>query len=319
MIKKFFNQPIFYIAVSVFFALVLFFLAKSTTYNASGTQLSRVTETYSHTIESVPIDIKYDTKKYFISGYSYEAEVYLTSTNRIKLDSEINEDTRHFKVVADLTNVKAGTTNAKLQVVGLPRDMNATVNPKTVTINIGKKASKTFKVKSTIAPEQIADGYQIADVTTGITEVTVTSNESTLEQIDHVEAVLSSDKVLSSDFSGTVNLQAVSSDGTILASIVDPAKTQLKVSVKKLTKQVPINLSVTGVLSDKLSNINYKLSQETVTVSGTQEELDAIDSVKGTVDITGVSKDMSKTVSLSASNVTIIPQTITVKLTTTKK
>ncbi|MGT2831918.1 YbbR-like domain-containing protein [Streptococcus halotolerans] len=319
MIKKFFNQPIFYIIVSVFFALVLFFLAKSTAYNASGTQLSRVTETYSHTIESVPIDIKYDTEKYFISGYSYEAEVYLTSTNRIKLDSEINEDTRRFKVVADLSNVKAGTANAKLKVVGLPRDVNATVNPKSVAITIGKKAKKTFKVKSTIPPEQVADGYKIENIETGISEVTVTSNESTLQQIDHVEAVLASDKVLSSDYSGTVNLQAVSSDGTILPSIVDPAKTQLKVSVKKLTKEVPINLSVTGVLSDNLINIGYKLSQETVTVSGTQEELDAIDSVKGTVDITGVSKDVSKTVSLSASNVTIIPQTVTVKLTATKK
>ncbi|MFU2205839.1 YbbR-like domain-containing protein [Streptococcus pluranimalium] len=319
MIKKWFNQSIFYVIISLFFSLLLFLVAKATTYNASGTQLSRVTETYSHTIESVPIDIKYDTNKYFISGYSYEAEVYLTSTNRIKLDSEIHEDTRHFKVVADLSNVKPGTTNAKLKVVGLPRDMNAVVNPKNIAINIGKKASKTFKVKLTISPDQVADGYQVADVDIGVSEVTVTSNESTLEQIDHVEAILPSDKVLSSDFNGTVNLQAVAADGTILASIVDPAKTQIKVSVKKLTKEVPINLSVTGVLSDKLSNINYKLSQETVIVSGTQEELDATDSVKGTVDITGISKDISKTVSLSASNVTIVPQTVTVKLTTTKK
>lgn len=319
MMKKYFNQSIFYVIVSLFFSLVLFFYAKSTTYNASGTQLSRVTETYSHTLESVPIDIKYDTSKYFISGYSYEAEVYLTSTNRIKLDSEINEDTRHFKVVADLSHVKAGTTNAKLKVVGLPSDMNASVNPKTVTVTIGKKATKTFKVKTTIPSDQVAAGYKVSSVETDLSDVTVTSNESTLEQIDHVEAVLPSDKVLSEDYNGTVNLQAVSSDGTILAAVVNPAKAQLKVGIKKLSKQVPINLSVTGVLSDKLSNINYQLSQETVTIYGTQEALDAIDSVKGTVDITGVSKDLSKTVSLSAQGVTIKPQTITVKLTTTKK
>lgn len=319
MLKRFFNRPIFYKMVSLFFALLLFFSAKTISYNASGTQLSRVTETYTHTLDSVPIDIKYDADKYFISGYSYEAEVYLTSTNRVKLDSEINEDTRRFKVVADLSDVKDGTTNAKLQVVGLPSEMNASVNPKTVAVTIGKKASKTFNVKATIPEDQVAHGYQIANVAIALSEVTVTSNESTLEQIDHVEAVLPSDKILSSDFSGAVNLQAVSSDGTILASIVDPAKTQIKVSVKKLTKEVPIDLSVTGVLSDKLLNIDYKLSQETVTISGTQEELDAISSVKGVVDVTGVLKDMSKTVTLSAPDVTILPQTITVKLTTTPK
>ena len=317
--KKYFNQPVFYIVVSLFFSLILFFYAKPTTYNASGTQLAHVTETYSHTLESVPIDIKYDTDKYFISGYSYEAEVYLTSTNRIKLDSEINEDTRRFKVVADLSKVTAGTTDAKLKVVGLPRDMNASVSPKTVTVTIGKKATKTFKVKTTIPSEQVAAGYKVSKVETDLSEVTVTSNESTLEQINHVEAVLPSDKVLSEDYSGTVNLQAVSADGTILAAIVNPAKAKLKVEVKKLSKQVPINLSITGILSDELSNINYQLSQETVTIYGTQEALDAVESVKGTVDITGVSKDVSKTVSLSAQGVTLKPQTITVKLTTTKK
>lgn len=317
--KKYFNQPVFYIVVSLFFSLILFFYAKSTTYNASGTQLAHVTETYSHTLESVPIDIKYDTDKYFISGYSYEAEVYLTSTNRIKLDSEINEDTRRFKVVADLSKVTAGTTDAKLKVVGLPRDMNASVSPKTVTVTIGKKATKTFKVKTTIPSEQVAAGYKVSKVETDLSEVTVTSNESTLEQINHVEAVLPSDEVLSENYSGTVNLQAVSADGTILAAIVNPAKSKLKVEVKKLSKQVPINLSVTGILSDELSNINYQLSQETVTIYGTQEALDAVESVKGIVDITGVSKDVSKTVSLSAQGVTLKPQTITVKLTTIKK
>lgn len=319
MLKKLFNRPIFYVIISIFFALILFFVSKSTTYNASGTQLRTVTETYSHTIENVPIDIQYDTDKYFISGYSYEAEVYLTSTNRIKLDSEINENTRRFKVVADLTNVKEGTTEAELKVVGLPSEMNATVTPKTVSVTIGKKMTKSFDVKMTIPENQIADGYEVDQIEIANNQVSVTTNESTIGQIDHVEAVLPQDQVLGEDFSGAVTLQAVSSDGTILASVVDPAKTRVNVTLKRLTKEVPINLSITGILSDELSNIDYELSRNTVTITGTKEELAKTDSVRGTVDITGVSKNISKTVSLSASNVTIMPQTVIVKLTTTKK
>ena len=45
------------------------------------------------------MDIKYDSDKYFISGYSYDAEVYLTATTQLALTTETSSDTRHFKLV----------------------------------------------------------------------------------------------------------------------------------------------------------------------------------------------------------------------------
>lgn len=91
------------ILISFFLALLLFLTATVNTTNKVGTQISGATETYTHTLTNVPIDLKYDNDKYFVSGYSYEAKVYLSSVNRVKLDSEINSDTRQFKVVADLS------------------------------------------------------------------------------------------------------------------------------------------------------------------------------------------------------------------------
>ena len=100
--KKFFNSQFWLVIVSIFFSILLFLTATTSNYTHVGSQVSGATETFTHTLTNVPIDIKYDSDKYFISGYSYETEVYLTSINRVKLDSEINSDTRSFKVVADL-------------------------------------------------------------------------------------------------------------------------------------------------------------------------------------------------------------------------
>lgn len=52
------------------------------------------------------------------------------------------------------------------------------------------------------------------------TKVEVTSSEDIINQIDHVQAVLEGDDNLSDDYDGNLVLQAVSSNGTILASSI---------------------------------------------------------------------------------------------------
>ncbi|EQC69051.1 putative secreted protein, YBBR-like protein [Streptococcus sp. HSISB1] len=149
--KKFFNSQFWLVIVSIFLSLLLFLAATTSNYTHVGSQVSGATETYTHTLTNVPIDIKYDSDKYFISGYSYETEVYLTSINRVKLDSEINNDTRSFKVVADLTGLGEGTQTVPLKVMNLPSGVTATASPNNISVTIGKKKQKhsMFKAKLT--------------------------------------------------------------------------------------------------------------------------------------------------------------------------
>ncbi|EHJ56100.1 hypothetical protein HMPREF9318_00619 [Streptococcus urinalis FB127-CNA-2] len=316
--KKFFTSKFWTICVSLFFALILFITAASTNYS-NATQSTSSLETYTHTLSNVPIDIKYNSDKYFISGYSYEAEVYLSSTNRVKLDKEINPDTRNFKVVADLSGSKAvGSTNAKLKVTNLPSGVTATVVPSTISVTIGKKVTKTFNIQGRVDSSQIASGYQLKKLSTEISQADVTSDESTIERIDHVVAKLPDDKIINKDYSGQVTLQAVASDGTILASIIDPAKTTLEVSVKKITKSVPIRIETSGQMSDKVSDLEYKMSQDSVVISGTQSAVNAINEVVAHVDISDITKNTSKTVNLKADKVSVDPSSVTVQIKTKK-
>lgn len=317
--KSFFNSRIWLGLVSVFFAIVLFLTAASNSYRNSANQAYSPIETYTHNLSDVPIDIKYDSDKYFISEYSYGAQVYLTSTNRVKMDSEVNTDTRNFKIVADLTDSKPGKATVPLKVNNLPSGVAAKVTPDKMTITIGKKARKTFNVVGSVDPKQVATGYELLSMNTGIDKVEVTSDESKIDLIDHVVAKVPDDVKLNADYRGEVTLQAVSADGTVLASSISPAKTTLSVSVKKITKSVPIRVSMVGTMDESLADIQPKLGKETAVISGPREVLDTINEVVAEVNISGVTKDTEKTVSLHSDIVSIEPSSVTVQLTTKKK
>lgn len=316
--KKFYNSRLWLGLVSVFFAILLFLSAVSNSNNASS-QKNNPVETFTQSITDVPIDMKYNSDKYFISDYSYGSQVYLSSTNRVKLDSEVNGDTRHFKIVADLTNSKPGKVSVPLKVSNLPFGLTAKVTPDRLTVTIGRKKTKSFPVTGGVDPKQIVSGYEIASITSTDKRVEVTSDESKIDLIDHVVAKLPDNVKLSSDYNDTVTLQAVSADGTILASSINPAKTDLEVKIKKISKTVPVSVLMTGQMSDRVSEIQPRLSRQTVVISGPREVLDTINEVTAKVDITDVTKSTSKTVTLSEESVTIEPSSLNVQLTVKKK
>lgn len=306
--------------VSLIFALLLFFTAKTTAYNSAASRSNRLTETYTHTLEDVPIDIKYNSDEFFISGYSYEAQVYLTSTNRIKLDSEINPDTRRLKVVADLTNLAEGTTKVPLEIKDLPTDLTAEIKPATMTVTLGKRQTKTFPVEPVIEEGQIAAGYVFDSASLDVPEVAVTSDETTIGQIAKVIAKWPEESSLASRRGRSeVTFQAIAENGTILPTIISPAKAQMTVRLTKLTKTVPLLVDMVGELDSSVSNVSYELGMSEVIISGSQEQLDATDSVVLKIDMTGLKKDTRKTLTLSADNVSVTPEVVDVKLTVTKK
>ncbi|KHD45152.1 CdaR family protein [Streptococcus hongkongensis] len=316
--KKFYNSRLWLGLVSIFFAVLLFLSAVTNSNNISS-QINNPVETFTQSLTDVPIDLKYDSNKYFISDYSYGAQVYLSSTNRVKLDSEVNGDTRKFKIVADLTNAKPGKVSVPLKVTNLQSGLTAKVIPDRLTVTIGRKKTKAFSVAGVVDSKQIAPGYEIENMTTSDKRVEVTSDESKVDLIDHVIAKLPDNVRLSSDYNDTVTLQAVSADGTILASSIDPAKTGLSVKIKKISKTVPVTVLMIGQLHESVSEIQPRLARQTVVVSGPREVLDTIDEVIAKVDITDVTKSTSKTVSLTHDQAVVEPSSIAVQLTVKKK
>lgn len=226
------KRTILYVISSTFFALILFVYATTSSFQNNTTTRQVTSETYTNTVANVPIDLKYDSDKYFISGFSSEVSVDLSGSNRLMLNTEMQETTRNFKVSADLSNISSGTVDVPLKVENLPSGLTASVKPSKISVTIGKKTSKDFTVQSVIKPEQVEEGVEIESTTLSQTSVSVTSDSDTIERIDHVEAVLPDDLTIDGNFSGKVSLRAVDANGELLASVISPAEVSLKVNVK---------------------------------------------------------------------------------------
>ena len=225
-------KRIWYILSSIFFALILFVYATSTNYQNNSNVRQNRSETYTNTITNVPIDVKYDSDEYFISGFSSEVSVSLTGSNRVTLASEMQESTRKFKIVADLTNVKIGISEVKLSINNLPSGLTATVNPDKITVKVGKRVSKSVSVQTTITESQVAQGIQISNISFGDSKVTVFSDEDYMERIDHVEAVLPESDVISGHYTAVATLKAVDSNGTVIPCVISPYETTVKITTK---------------------------------------------------------------------------------------
>ena len=230
MNKKF--RTVGHLILSIFLALLLFFYATTTNYKNSESSASNTeSETYVHTLSGVPIDIEYDTNKYFISGFSSTVAVELRGSNRVLLQRESDESTRTFQVVADLRELTDGTQTVTLQLANLPPGVSATLAPDAITVKIGKKVSQSLAVEGVIYSNQLASGYSVSKVTVDVSSVKVTTDEETMAKIDHVEAVAVDISNLDSNYIGTAKLQAVDSDGNALPVVLSETEANIQVVV----------------------------------------------------------------------------------------
>ncbi|MFC4651950.1 YbbR-like domain-containing protein [Lactococcus nasutitermitis] len=312
MTNKFFTSKLFYILVSVFFAIVLFFNASAISIRNEGLRTSG--EVYTTALSNVPIELKYDSNKYFVSGYNSVATVHLSGYNRLQISNEENTATRDFYLSADLTKVAEGTSNVPVRIEQLPNGVDAEISPTTISVTIEKKATENFDVKSEVNPTQLPTGFSVASVSLSESKVKVTAGVNSIKKIKRIVAELPSDVLLTDNYSGTVALRAVDSKGKIQSAQISPANVKLKVSVDKLSKTVPLNVKMTGTMDSSLSDIKTSLSDKNVRIYGEQTALDKIKSIDVPVDITNVTQQKKVEVTLSGDDISIRPHTVEVTL-----
>lgn len=259
-----------YIISSFFFACILFVYATSTNYQNSNSARQVRTETYTNTVLNVPIDIKYDSDQYFISGFTSEVTVFLTGSNRVALASEMQESTRKFKVKADLTNASVGTIEVPLTIENLPSGLTAVATPQKITVKVGKKAKRdNVIVVPEIDPSQIDSRVKIDTVTVSDEKVTVISDEETLSRVDRVIAILPTSERITGNYSASVPLQAVDKNGNVLPSVIMPFDTTMKITTKTVSSSSSSSSTTSSTGSSTSSSSST--SSETKPDSSKQE------------------------------------------------
>lgn len=313
MISKEKRTSILYGFVALLFSIILYF-------NANGQTMQNTlsgNESYSQTASDVSIQLLYDTDKYYIHGYENTTTVKLASANRIQLMAEANEDTRTFRVTADLAHLGEGTHEVPLKIKNLSSAVTAKLQPETITVTIEKKVTKDFEVKAILPTETTPSGYNLTETTVDPTKVTITTGDKTLAEIHQVVAKVNPSMITDDGVNSNVSVQALNSAGEPLSIVSDPVQVNVTSDVIKPKKTVSLYGIQQGTKGEGIKNYNFKFSELEAEVTGTTEQLAQIgDSIAVPIDISGITHRTTRTIQIPIEQgMSVSPKSVKVEIT----
>lgn len=302
--------------ISLLFSLILFFNVNS--QNVSHFFSSDTN--YEEAIQSVPVTIQYDQKKYFVHGFTNTVAVKLSSANRIQLNKEVDPDTRSFTVVANLDGLSTGTHEVKLQTKNLQNSIVASIEPKTITVTIEKKATKKFELTPVLSTTAGQSNRQIGEMSVEPETVEVTTGAETLKQIDRVIAAVDPTRLSSSEDSIQAQVQALNANGESLPVQVSPQTVTVSFAMQKATKEVDLYPIQQGSVPENIESYKIDLNPSKATISGNKEALSGITSIGIPVDIHQVNETVKKTIDIPVNkNYKVTPATVTAQISPVEK
>ncbi len=313
MISKEKRTSILYGFVALLFSIILYF-------NANGQTMQNTlsgNESYSQTASDVSIQLLYDTDKYYIHGYENTTTVKLASANRIQLMAEANEDTRTFRVTADLAHLGEGTHEVPLKIKNLSSAVTAKLQPETITVTIEKKVTKDFEVKAILPTETTPSGYNLTETTVDPTKVTITTGDKTLAEIHQVVAKVNPSMITDDGVNSNVSVQALNSAGEPLSIVSDPVQVNVTSDAIKPKKTVSLYGIQQGTKGEGIKNYDFKFSELEAEVTGTTEQLAQIgDSIAVPIDISGITHRTTRTIQIPIEQgMSVSPKSVKVEIT----
>lgn len=313
MISKERRTSLLYGFVALLFSIVLYFNANGQTVQST---LSG-NESYSQTVSNVPIQLLYDTDKYYIHGYENTATVKLSSANRVQLNAESNADTRTFRVTADLTNVGEGTHEVSLKVRNLSSAVTSRLQPETITVTIEKKVTKTFDVQTVVPSGSTPSGYELDKTNVDPDEVTITTGDKTLSEIHQVVAVIDPSMIKDEGINSEVPVQALNQAGEALSIVADPVQVKVTADAIKPKKSVRLYGTQQGTLGSGVKSYDFKFSELDAVVTGSNEQLALIgDSIPVPIDVSGITHRTTRNIDIPLERgLSISPKSVSVEIT----
>src|SRR5699024_11440006 len=229
------------------------------------------------TVEDVPVNIRIDNDSYVVSGVPEVASVTLEGT-RGTLTATAQQ--KNFDVYVDLEGLEEGTHTVDLQHSGIPDDLNAYIEPKTIEVTIEERESEQFDV--TVDPfntDKLPDGYEIGEVQADPGQVTITSSKEVINQIAIVKVFVDVAEATESIDSREVPVKVYDANGNELSVLVEPESINASVEINNPSKTVPVSVDTTVEPPEGYSLSSISANADEVEVSGTNEVLQNIEEV----------------------------------------
>lgn len=293
--KKFFDHPWFYKVIALLLAILFAIYINSNQQgyvSQSKHNETSMTATRKQTVK-VPLQVSVDTDKYYVTGYPEKVSLTLQGNNAL-VTSTIN--TQNFRVFIDLNNLKPGHHTVKVKVNGLSNQISASIAPKTISVNIQKRKSRSLPVQIEYNKDAVPTDYKIGTPHSDPSVVRVTGAQGEVNQIDHIVAKVTLPKGQSMSYTREVILAAVDSKGRPLNVVINPVTANIHIPIYLPHKKVKVKVTPHNESEKKVYSITAEKNE--VVVYGKEKYLKKLKSIPLDVDLSGISTDAVKNISV---------------------
>lgn len=283
--------------------------------NTNGTANKTTLSTQKSATVTVPLKINVSSK-YFVEGYPENVKVKINGPAALV---QTAENTQNFQAYADLEGLKPGKHTVKLKVSGVSHELSANVQPEKITVTISKKATATFPIQVRFDSTLIGNGYAAGIATSNYSRAKVIGSRSSINAVTNVVANVSLPEGVQHSVTQNVTLAALDENGKPLNVAIEPTtvKATVPIYAATTTKKVNVHLVASGG-GDNTKNYSLSTDTKTVTVTGTKQALDRLQSLNVAVPVSGVTSNTTKTVPIDTIQNGIIavnPSSISVQIT----
>ncbi|SDK63501.1 CdaR family protein [Lacicoccus qingdaonensis] len=253
-------------------------------------------------IQGMPVDILYDEDEYYVSGVPNQVNVQLSgnTSNIVRLQT-----TRDFNVQLDLRSRSTGEHEVHFTIDELPENVSAEVIPETATVNIQDLVSQTFTVQTEVNGSRVGPNHQLESVTVEPDTVTVYGGENEINRIQYVRATLSDNTRITEDRAEEADVGVFDFQFNRLDVRTEPSNVRVEINVSELSKTVPVNYTVAGMVDSDHELVDVELNYDNVEVFGSEETLNNIESVDVEIDVDGLDSSTTQDVELD------LPESVT--------
>ena len=294
-LDKILNRPNFLIYLSLIIAVGLFLLIDS--------KVISLVETEAEVITNVPVVVNYNEEAYVVEGVPETVDITITGR---KSDIYLAKQLGEYEVILDLSDYKPGDTPYKVYFTYSKSidSLSYQLSPEYVQVTIKNKESQVKSIDYDLLNNDALDSrLSVESVTLNQSEVVVKGGSDALDAIASVKALIDLEEQEFTE-AGTydidnIALVAYDSNGNRLDNVeIVPNTISATIVLDSYSKTVPLTVQTTGdlvtgkAIASILINNNSSYS---ITIYGDEAELENIESIPVTIDVSGMGNESTRT------------------------
>jgi|GEM_PF-3081914 len=227
-------------------------------------------------IRDIPVEISNPDELHVVEGLPDSADMLLVGTQADLLRAVNLKD---YRVYIDLDGLGPGTHEVELGYSNIVKDINVTLTPAKVTLQIFKKVTDSLTLTTDpINLDKKDPKLVLNNIKLDTSEVTVRGADYQVEKIVGIKALIDASQIKNT---GEVVLEdnqiiAYDAKGMPVEVEIYPKTVSATVEVTAPSKQLKVNVVTTGELPSGFAVEDFKPNPEFVTVYAPQDILDSL-------------------------------------------